>query len=179
MVEQKQTKLRGLILAAQFAIILAIFAQITIPFGIVSLTGQTLALGLFATIASPWISTSAVAVYLLLGMIGLPVYAGGASGITVLFGPNWGYLFGFLIYTLIVGMLMKLSTSWWNIALSNFIAALVQLFIGAFGIAIWNQLSLMSVIKPAMLVFIPAAIIKIIIVVFVTRILIKKFGIFK
>lgn len=92
---KKQANVRTLVLAAEFAVFLAIFAQISIPFGIVPFTGQTLALGLFASIARPKISLSAVALYLIMGAIGLPIFAGGSAGLVVLFGPNAGYLFGF------------------------------------------------------------------------------------
>lgn len=175
-----QNKLRGLILAAEFAALLAIFSQISIavPFSPVPMTGQTLAIGLFATVATTWISSSAVAVYLLLGAVGLPVFAGGGAGFATLLGPNGGYLFGFLIYAVITSFLMKFSTKWWNITVANLVASLVQLLLGAVWFAAWNHFALAAVIKPAMLVFIPVAIVKIIIVVFVTNILIKRFGIF-
>ncbi|WP_165964844.1 biotin transporter BioY [Periweissella cryptocerci] len=173
-----QNKLRGLILAAEFAALLGIFSQFTIPLSVVPLTGQTLALGLFATVATPWIANSAIAVYLLLGAIGIPVFAGGNAGLQVLLGPNGGYLFGFFIYAIIVGYLLKLSTKWWNLAVANLIAAIVQLFVGTVWLAIWNGFTIGAVIKPAMIVFIPSAIIKVVIVVIVAKIIIKRFGIF-
>lgn len=46
--------------------------------------------------------------YLVQGAAGLPIFAGGKSGLVVLLGPTGGYLFGFLAAAFIVGMLSEL-----------------------------------------------------------------------
>src|SRR5690554_1565198 len=51
-----------------------------------------------------WGLTS-VALYLSLGALGLPVFAGGRSGLAILFGPTGGYLFGYLLLVASVGLL--------------------------------------------------------------------------
>ena len=48
-----------------------------------------------------------IAAYLLQGAIGLPVFAGGASGIATLLGPTGGYLGGFLIAAVVMGFLAQ------------------------------------------------------------------------
>ena len=87
--------LREQIYAAFFAIIIAGLSQLTIPLGLIPLTGQTFAVGLAVTFLGMRTGTMSILIYLLLGLIGLPVFAGGASGIGVLFGPTGGYLIGF------------------------------------------------------------------------------------
>jgi len=49
----------------------------------------------------------AVAVYILLGLVGVPVFAGHSSGINVLTGPTGGYLFGFLVAAAVIGHLAE------------------------------------------------------------------------
>lgn len=88
--------LKELILAAEFAAIISVLSQMTIPFGLVPLTGQTFAIGLTATFLGRKLGLISVVVYLLLGLIGLPVFSGMTGGIAVLFGPTGGYLIGFL-----------------------------------------------------------------------------------
>lgn len=66
---------KNYVLAAFGAAIIAVLAQVTIPLPLVPITGQTLAVGLVATILGPRLGTLAVAVYLLLGAAGLPVFA--------------------------------------------------------------------------------------------------------
>jgi biotin transport system substrate-specific component len=46
-------------------------------------------------------------VYLLVGLAGLPVFAGGTSGIGKLFGPTGGYLLGYLPAVLVTGALSR------------------------------------------------------------------------
>lgn len=176
---KRQTNVKQLVLAAEFAIFLAIFAQISIPFGIVPFTGQTLAIGLFASIARPKISLSAVGLYLILGAIGLPVFAGGAAGLSVLFGPSIGYLFGFLVYVGIVSVVISKYHKWWQIFLVNIIAAMIQLFIGTVAYAWWINVPVMKFMYAGMIVFIPIAIIKVIIITLVATQIIRRFGIFK
>lgn len=176
---KRQTNVRQLVLAAEFAIFLAIFAQISIPFGIVPFTGQTLAIGLFASIARPKISMSAVGLYLILGAIGLPVFAGGAGGLSVLFGPSTGYLFGFLVYVALVSLVVCKYQKWWQIFLINMLAAIIQLFIGTVAYAWWIHVPVMKFMYAGMLVFIPVAIVKVIIVTFVATQIIRRFGVFK
>lgn len=176
---KRQANVRQLILAAEFAIFLAIFAQVSIPFGIVPFTGQTLALGLFASIARPKISISAVVLYLILGAIGLPVFAGGTGGLAVLFGPNLGYLFGFLIYVSLVSLVISKYHHWWQILSINVVASIIQLFIGTAVYAWWVHLPLAKVIFAGMIVFLPVAVVKVIIVTFVATQIIKRFGVFK
>ena len=97
MTHNKTQRLAIIAIAAAF---LAISSQITIPLPIVPLTLQTLAVGIIATVLTPLDSVLAILVYLILGAIGLPVYAGGAAGFGVILGPTGGFLIGFLFQAL-------------------------------------------------------------------------------
>lgn len=102
-------KLRDLILAALFAAVIAVLAQISIPipFSPVPITGQTIAIALIATIL-PWrTAVSSVGIYLLLGFVGMPVFAGGGAGPGVLLGPWGGYLFAYLLSVFIVSYCLE------------------------------------------------------------------------
>ena len=77
--------------------VLAVSAWITVPLGPVPFTLQTFAI-VFALVAlSPRESVAAVAGYLALGAIGLPVFSGMRGGIGMLAGPTGGFLWGFLV----------------------------------------------------------------------------------
>ena len=126
-----KASLRSLILAAEFAVIIAVLSQFTIPLGIVPLTGQTFAIGLTATVLGKRTGTYAILIYFLLGLIGLPVYAGMSSGFGVLFGPTGGYLIGFIFNGLLTGYILEKTTfnyTWAIIA--NIAGALVTLVFG-------------------------------------------------
>lgn len=127
----RNKKIKQQIINAECAILIAILAQFTIPLGPVPLTGQTFAIGLIATLLSPLNSTITVFIYLLLGTIGLPVFAGAHAGIGVLFGPTGGYLLAFLLQAYVTSkVISKKNTSYPRVIVANLVGALVSLALG-------------------------------------------------
>ena len=53
--------------------------------------------------------TISVVVYILLGLVGVPVFAGFSGGLGIVIGPTGGYIVGFVFTALIIGALMNLS----------------------------------------------------------------------
>lgn len=84
----------------------ALSAQVVIPlpFTPVPISGQTFAVLLGAAAVGPARGAVAQLLYLLLGAVGLPFYAEGASGLTALTGATGGYLAGFVVANLVVGL---------------------------------------------------------------------------
>lgn len=89
-----------------FVAIMAICSWINIP-ATIPFTMQTFAV--FATIGllGMYRGTIAVLVYILLGAVGAPVFAGFSGGISVLMSSTGGYIIGFLASALIAGLIMK------------------------------------------------------------------------
>ena len=83
-------------LVAIGSLLLATSAQFKIPLYPVPVTGQTLVVLLIGMVYGPRLGGVTIATYLLQGVTGLPVFAGGAFGIATLLGPTGGYLGGFL-----------------------------------------------------------------------------------
>ncbi len=81
------------------------YVVIPLPFSPVPVTLQSLGVMLAGLILGPALGSWAVFIYLALGFIGLPVFAGGRSGPGALLGPSGGYLLGFLPGTWVTGML--------------------------------------------------------------------------
>lgn len=92
---------------AIFAALIAICSWISIPAS-VPFTMQTFAIFLTCGLLGGKRSTIAVLVYLLLGAIGLPVFAGFSGGLGALFGMTGGYLIGFVFIGLIAWLFEKL-----------------------------------------------------------------------
>ena len=92
-------------------------AWISIPVGIIPITLQTLAVALVGALLGWKRGTAAIFVYILMGLIGIPVFSG-ATGVVRLFGPTGGYIFGFLFLALIPGLakLIPVKNSWGRIA---------------------------------------------------------------
>lgn len=135
-----QKNIRSVILAGMFAAVIGVLAQFSIPlpFSPVPLTLQTFAIGLTATILGSKTGTYAIIGYLLMGMIGLPVFAGGGAGISSLVGPTGGFLVGFIFNGLITGLIIeKTKFNYFWAIVANIIGAVVTL---AFGTA-WLKVS--------------------------------------
>lgn len=84
----------------------ALSAQVVIPlpFTPVPISGQTFAVLLGAAAVGPARGAVAQLLYLLLGAVGLPFFAEGSSGVQVLSGATGGYLVGFVVANLVVGL---------------------------------------------------------------------------
>lgn len=86
---------------ALFAVLTAVCAWIAIPAGPIPFTLQTFSVFLALTTLGGRRGFHAVAVYLLLGAVGLPVFSGFQGGLGVLFGAAGGFLLGLLPAALI------------------------------------------------------------------------------
>ena len=97
-------KTKELTLVAMMTSLTVILAQLSIPIGTVPITLSILSVYLGGALLGRKLGTLSIILYILLGTIGLPVFANFKGGIQVLFGPTGGYLFGYIIATYIVGM---------------------------------------------------------------------------
>lgn len=86
---------------------IALLAQVRVYLGPVPLTGQTLAVLLLGAAYGMRLGMLTTGVYALLGAAGLPLFAGGESGIAYLLGPTGGYLLGFVLAAGLLGVLAQ------------------------------------------------------------------------
>lgn len=77
--------------------IMAVSAWITVPIGPVPFTLQMFAVTFAILVLTPKQAICAIAGYLTLGAIGIPVFSGMRGGIGILLGPTGGFLWGYLI----------------------------------------------------------------------------------
>ena len=94
---------RGMIYASVFGAVTAVGAFIMIPIPPVPITLQSMFVYLSGALLGPRLGLLSQVVYLLTGIIGLPVFAGGKAGLGVLFGPTGGYLTGFVAGAYVIG----------------------------------------------------------------------------
>ena len=98
----RKTYVRDGAYIALSAAVIAVCSWISIPTA-VPFTMQTFAVFVTSGLLGAKRGMIALAVYLLLGAIGLPVFSSGTAGVGVLTGPTGGYLLGFFPTALIVG----------------------------------------------------------------------------
>ncbi|WP_075981704.1 biotin transporter BioY [Bacillus massilinigeriensis] len=160
MTKEKQ-KLRSMILTALFAAIIGVLAQITIPLPLVPITGQTLAIGLAATILGSRYGTLSAILYLIIGAIGVPVFAEFSAGISKIFGPTGGYLVGFIPATFLIGYyLEKTRFTLFHAFIANLIGMIVTLIFGTIWLKISAELTWTAAITGGFTPFVVVGIIK-------------------
>jgi len=102
----RSPNLRNMILSGLFAALTAVVAQYkfflpgvpTVP-----VTLQVLVVFLAGGLLGPAWGAISMGLYVLLGAIGMPVYAGGGSGLNVLLGPTGGYLWSYPVAAFALG----------------------------------------------------------------------------
>ena len=95
---------------SRVAIFAAIIAALTLPGELPLATGvpitlQTLGVMLAGVVLGAYRGSLAVALYVILGLIGLPILAGHTGGVAVLVGPTAGFLLGFIPGALLTGLI--------------------------------------------------------------------------
>ena len=103
--------LRQKMLVSLFAALLCVSSYIILPIGPVPVTLQIFFIVLTGAVLGPRMGALSVVIWILLGIFGLPVFAGGKAGPMVLLGPTGGYLPGFVICAWIVGIMTQSQTS--------------------------------------------------------------------
>lgn len=99
--------LRDLFLIIAGSLFVAFFAQIEVPLRPVPITGQTFAVLLIGALLGSKRGAAAMMAYITQGAMGLPFFAGGASGLGILTGATAGYLLGFVVAAYAVGWLAE------------------------------------------------------------------------
>ena len=106
--------------------ILILSAKIKVDLYPVPMTLQPLAVLMIAMLCGRNISVAAVSLYLIQGMIGIPVFAYG-GGMPYLLGPTGGFLFGFFFASIIIGELA--DRGWGKLLFKSVFAMLLGLFV--------------------------------------------------
>ena len=105
----EKNKLKGMVFAALFAALTGAVAwfKIPLPFTPVPITLQTLMVLLSGAMLGAYYGALAMIIYLILGTIGLPVFAGGSSGVAALLGPTGGYLLSYPVAAFVIGYMLQ------------------------------------------------------------------------
>jgi len=103
----KYVDVKPMVYASLFAALTAVgaFIRIPLPLSPVPITLQVFFVLLAGLVlGARWGGTSMV-VYVMLGVIGLPVFSGGSSGPGILLGPTGGYIIGFIAGAFVTGLI--------------------------------------------------------------------------
>jgi len=156
--------IRQMTLISLFAALTAVGAFISIPLYPVPLTLQTLFTLLAAMTLGSVMGASSQIIYVLLGVIGLPVFAGFKAGIGILFGPTGGFLFGFIISAYVIGKIIELKKekNFFYYFLAGLFGMVIIYITGIIQLSLVTGIGIKKAIAVGMLPFLPGDVLKII-----------------
>jgi len=123
-------KLKDITYSALFISLTTVGSWISIPIGPVPITLQLLFVLLSGLILGARLGFLSQVIYLIMGAIGLPVFANFKGGFVHLYGPTGGYLLAFPIASLIVGWMVKNKKSFTNYLIASLVGIIIIYLFG-------------------------------------------------
>lgn len=164
----RKLKLNDLVLVALFAALTAVGAWISfpLPFSPVPIVLANVIALISGVILGKWLGPLSQIVYLLMGLIGIPVFAQFTAGPGILAGPTGGYLAGYVLGAFVAGLLMEylpvqLKEARFSISLTA--GALVIYLAGVPWLMVVTGMNLPAALAAGMYPFLPGDLLKIII----------------
>lgn len=134
---------------------------IPLPFSLSPIALQTLIVNLVGFLLPPKQAFITMLIYILVGLIGIPVFTGGTAGPAKLFGPTGGYIFGFMIAVTLIAYLKGKSYSFKRFALVGICIGIPVIYIfGALQLKFLTDMNWEAVVLTGVLPFIPLDIVK-------------------
>ncbi|CCQ73710.1 biotin transporter BioY [Magnetospira sp. QH-2] len=146
---------RGLFIAFAGSLLLTLSAKLQVPFWPVPMTMQPLVVLMIGAAFGPRLGMATVALYLLEGAAGLPVFAGTPEkgiGLAYMAGPTGGYLLGFLLSAGLVGHLAQRG---WDRHVLTTVASMVFGMLVIYGLGVSYLASLIGLEKALMFGMVP------------------------
>ena len=152
--------------AALMAALISVLAPLSIPLaGQVPVSLATLAVMLSGALIGSKAGTLSALIYLLLGFIGIPVFAGWTSGAGILFGMTGGYLFGYLPLAFVTGLFYEKKESPLSLFLGMLAGTVILYVLGTLWFMKYTGMALVASLSACVSPFLPGDLLKMILVV--------------
>ncbi len=171
---------RDLIITALFTSLTAVGGFISIPLGPIPVTLQTLFVVLSGLILGARLGALSQLTYVILGLIGVPIFAAGTGGLTSVVSPTFGFLMAFIVAAYVIGKLTEKNKSLSRIISAVVLGSFVIYIIGVpyfyfiFTNYLGKSINFYAALKYACIPFIPGDIIKAIIAIILAKQLIPR-----
>lgn len=161
---REHDRVAGAVRAALFVALITVgsYLVIPLPFSPVPVALQSGFVLLAGVALAPTWAFTAVGSYLLLGALGLPLFAGGTGGLGHILGPTGGYLLGYLPAAVVTSFLA--GRSLWSKGSATIIGTAVIYAAGVPWLGMVQGLSPAQAVSLGMLPFLPGDILKVIVV---------------
>lgn len=168
---------------ARAAVFAALIAVLGLPgsfplFGGVPITAQTLGVMLAGAVLGPVVGAASVGTFLALVAVGLPLLAGGRGGLAIFAGPTAGYLVGWLVGAVVVGLIVHAGGRrpvWWRTVAGLLIGGVLVVY--ACGIPVQSLVLRLPLEQAALanLAFVPGDIVKVVVATLVIGALVRGY----
>lgn len=161
-------KTKDMILVALFAALTAVGAFISIPVGPVPISLQTMFVLFSGMILGSKLGALSQIVYLIIGLVGIPVFAGGNAGLAAVMRPSFGYAIGFILGAYICGKIVesRFSNNVFKFIIASLLGTLAIYLIGipylyfVLKIVSHKTLGFYTLMKTGLIIFIPGDLVK-------------------
>jgi len=169
------SKIKTMTTCALFAAIMCICGPLSVPIGPVPVSLTNLVLYFAIMILDTKKSFVSYLLYLLIGIVGLPVFSGFQGGLGKVVGPTGGYLVGFLLMVIIGGIIMeKTEAKIWITILGMILGTIVCYAFGTVWFMAIMDYELMPALALCVWPFIPFDLVKIVIAVLAGKVVRKR-----
>lgn len=172
MAREQASNIKKITLIALMIALLIICSYISIPIGTVPISLQTFAVVLIGLLLPPSWSVLVMILYMMMGLVGLPVFAGGQGGLQSLLSPSFGFVIAFIIGAPAISLyLSKRPLSYIHHLMASLIGQLLIYAVGLsymawiLNVYLGNSFNLGAILSMGMIPFIPGDILKTILAV--------------
>ena len=161
MKEKKSLSIQQLAVIGVMTAVTCILAPLSIPIGPVPISFTNLAIYISLYVLGVKLGTLSYVVYLLIGLVGVPVFSGFTSGPAKLFGPTGGYLIGFILMAVTAGIFIdKFINKMYLCFIGMLLGTAVCYLLGTLWLAYLGNLTFQQALAAGVLPFIPGDVIK-------------------
>ena len=153
---------------AVMAALMCILGPMSIPIGVVPISFTNLVI-YFSLYLLGWkLGTLSYVIYLLIGLVGVPVFSGFTAGPAKLFGPTGGYLIGFIPMAIIAGIVIdKYTEKWFLCLLAMIVGTIVCYALGTAWLAYEAKMDMMAALWAGVIPFIPGDLVKMVLAILI------------
>lgn len=159
--EKRKITTQQMALVAIMTALTCILAPFSLPIGPVPISLTNLVI-YFSLYLLGWkLGTLSYVIYLLIGLVGVPVFSGFTAGPAKLFGPTGGYLIGFIPMAIIAGIVIdKYTEKWLLCLLAMIVGTIVCYTLGTAWLAYEAKMDMMAALWAGVIPFIPGDLVK-------------------
>lgn len=153
--------IRQMAVIALMTAVTCVIAPFSLPIGPVPISLGSFAIYLSVCVLGWKQATVSCVIYLLLGVVGVPVFTGWQAGPAKVFGPTGGYMLGYLLVTLAAGILMELfHHKLWGDIIALILGTVLLYGAGSLWLAYQAHMSFLEALWAGVIPFIPGDLMK-------------------